>query len=179
MTLPDVLSTLREQRAEHARELEAIDGAIRLLETAATPARRAAAANAAKPEPKPAPRKASGPKPAPKQTPKAATKAQPEPAAKPKTEPPAVRPHEPLPSHHGRIPYGKNVQRLDVATKDQAISTARSFLERGYKRRLGQSGIGKPSLEPGTFNVLPVGDGFAVVWIELPGEDRIAAKEAA
>lgn len=178
MTLPDVLTTLREQRAEHARELDAIDQAIRLLETAASPARRAVAASAPKPAPKPAPRKARGPKPAPKAKPteKADKTA---PAAKPKAEPAHVRPHEPMPSRSGRIPYGKNVQRLDVGTKDQAIATARSFLERGYKRRMGQAGIGKPSLEPGTFNVLPTADGFAVVWIELPGEDRVAAKEAA
>lgn len=171
-TLPEILEVLREQRAEHARELAAIDTAIVQLEAATNPARRAATP---KPEPKskaaPARKKAPRPKPSPKPKPSA--------TAHPPKETPTVRPHEPLPSHHGRIPYGKNVQRIDVATKDQAIATARSFLERGYKRRTGKRELGRPSLEPGTFNVLPVGDGFAVVWIELPGEDRVAAKEAA
>lgn len=169
---PDILSTLREQRAEHARELESIDEAIRLLETVVSPARRIAAAKPKAPDPPPARRKPLGPRPTRK------------PVAQPMASAPvagcALLPHEPLVAHTGRVPYGRGVERLNVDDRDEAIAVARRFLARGYRRRLtGQTEPGGRALKPGEFNVIPVGGKYAVVWVELPGEDRIAAKEAA
>lgn len=165
MPLSEILQQLRDQRASHTFELAAINRAIEALERADAPAERTASA---RPKPKaPTPRKAKAPK------------ARPARASRPAPEEEAPSTHAAPksatePAHHlGRVPFAKGVMRLDFASRDEAIGAARRLADRGYARER------KRPLTPGTFDLLTRGDGFVLVWVERPGDDSYAAREAA
>lgn len=170
MTLSDLLQQLHDQRAERARELAAIDGAIERLEsvTGGSEPTREARKHEAKAGRTAAPRKAKAPKPEPTAKPAKLPKAT---AAKAVPEPPANA-TAPV-DHRGRVPFAKGVMRLDFASRDEAIGAARRLNDRGYSRERQRP------LSPGTFDLLTRGDGFVLVWVERPSDDTHAAREVA
>jgi len=91
-------------------------------------------------------------------------------AAKPPT-PPASK-TAPV-DHVGRIPFARNVTRVDFADQDKAIGEARRLSERGYQRQRDRP------LKPGGFDLLRVSGGFTLVFVERATDDTHSAREAA
>ena len=158
MNLEQVVTSLREQRAETAEDLRRIDEALAALQRVqhGRPAARAPLSSE-RPQPKPR-RRTSGPKPLPK-------------AAKPKAA--VSHPAAPLDpvDQMGRVPFGRGVQRAEFEDQDAAIGAARRLSERGYHRQRERP------LKPGTFDLLRQGGRFYLVFVERAGDDTHSARE--
>lgn len=165
MTLADILQDLKLHRTEAHREVEAIDAAIQAIESGLDPARRPLTTR--QPEASVAKRRAvTGPKP----TATAAKKA----AAKEAKSGPSVPATKTAPVDHvGRIPFARNVTRVDFADQDRAIGEARRLSDRGYNRQRERP------LKPGGFDLLRTAGGFTLVFVERSSDDTHSAREAA